>query len=103
VLTRVEAGNASMRSAGYGWRRTGRAPSRRPIEPDRLGVRRQDHQHPVMHRSDQLVRRRVDDRAALVSATAPVNSTNYRNHGDYVTQRGGGADAAHSCIGMPIH
>jgi hypothetical protein len=29
-------------------------------------------------------------------------SSNYRNHGDYVSQMGGGADAAHSCIGMPI-
>ena len=37
-----------------------------------------------------------------VSATDPVNSTHYRNHGDYVSQMGGGADAAHSCIGMPI-
>ncbi len=30
-------------------------------------------------------------------------SSHYRNHGDYVSQMGGGADAAHSCIGMPIH
>jgi hypothetical protein len=29
-------------------------------------------------------------------------SSNYRNHGDYVSQMGGGSDAAHSCIGMPI-
>jgi hypothetical protein len=28
--------------------------------------------------------------------------SNYRNHGEYVSQ-GGTADAAHSCIGMPIH
>jgi hypothetical protein len=28
--------------------------------------------------------------------------SHYRNHGDYVSQMGGGADAAHSCIGMPI-
>jgi len=26
----------------------------------------------------------------------------YANHGAYVTAMGGGADAAHSCIGMPI-
>jgi hypothetical protein len=32
-----------------------------------------------------------------------VVSSNYRNHGDYVSQMGGGADAAHSCIGMPIN
>jgi hypothetical protein len=31
------------------------------------------------------------------------NSSNYKNHGDYVSQMGGGADAAHSCIGMPVH
>ena len=29
-------------------------------------------------------------------------SSNYKNHGDYVSQMGGGDDAAHSCIGMPI-
>jgi hypothetical protein len=31
------------------------------------------------------------------------SSTTYKNHGDYVSQMGGGADAAHSCIGMPIN
>ena len=30
-------------------------------------------------------------------------SSNYKNHGDYVSSMGGGSDAAHSCIGMPIH
>jgi hypothetical protein len=30
-------------------------------------------------------------------------SSNYRNHGDYVSQAGDKADAAHSCIGMPVH
>lgn len=29
--------------------------------------------------------------------------SNYKNHGDYVSSQGGGSDAAHSCIGMPIH
>ena len=32
-----------------------------------------------------------------------VVSSNYRNHGEYVSSQGGGSDAAHSCIGMPIH
>jgi len=31
-----------------------------------------------------------------------TSSTAYANHGAYVTAMGGGADAAHSCIGMPI-
>ena len=31
------------------------------------------------------------------------NTSNYKNHGDYVSLQGGGSDAAHSCIGMPIH
>ena len=31
------------------------------------------------------------------------NSSNYKNHGEYVSQAGNKADAAHSCIGMPIH
>ena len=37
--------------------------------------------------------------------TKPVfnNTSNYKNHGDYVSSQGGGSDAAHSCIGMPIH
>jgi hypothetical protein len=31
-----------------------------------------------------------------------TDKTHYRNHGEYVKTAGGGADAAHSCIGMPI-
>jgi hypothetical protein len=32
-----------------------------------------------------------------------VHSSDYKNHGDYVSSQGGGSDAARSCIGMPIH
>jgi len=37
--------------------------------------------------------------------TKPVftNVSNWKNHGQYVSAQGGGADAAHSCIGMPIN
>jgi hypothetical protein len=45
----------------------------------------------------------LGDSASGYHATAtvtPINSV--KNHGDYVSQVGGGADAAHSCIGMPI-
>jgi len=40
-----------------------------------------------------------------MKASAPTfkNTSNYKNHGDYVKSQGGGADAAHSCIGMPIN
>ena len=40
-----------------------------------------------------------------MKASAPQfsNLSNYKNHGDYVSSQGGGSDAAHSCIGMPIH
>jgi hypothetical protein len=31
-----------------------------------------------------------------------VTTSNYKNHGEYVSSKGGGSDAAHSCIGMPI-
>lgn len=31
-----------------------------------------------------------------------TSATDYRNHGQYVKAMGGGAEAAHSCIGMPI-
>ena len=34
--------------------------------------------------------------------TSNLTSSNYRNHGQYVKAMGGGDDAAHSCIGMPI-
>ena len=36
------------------------------------------------------------------SLSALSDASTYRNHGDYVKQKGGGSDAAHSCIGMPI-
>jgi hypothetical protein len=37
-----------------------------------------------------------------ISGLAMVNFTTYATHGDYVSFVGGGDDAAHSCIGMPI-
>jgi hypothetical protein len=37
-------------------------------------------------------------------ATASVTAINsFENHGDYVSSQGGGPEAAHSCIGMPMH
>lgn len=33
---------------------------------------------------------------------APTTFTTFATHGDYVSSSGGGADAAHSCIGMPV-
>jgi hypothetical protein len=38
-----------------------------------------------------------------VSATKLIATSNFKNHGEYVSSQGGGSDAAHSCIGMPIH
>ncbi|HEY2813434.1 MAG TPA: hypothetical protein VGJ03_08230 [Acidimicrobiales bacterium] len=42
--------------------------------------------------------------SGTVTSVAPSSSqsTNFKNHGDYVKSAGGGADAAHSCIGMPV-
>ena len=37
-----------------------------------------------------------------ISPKKITDSTDYKNHGQYVKAMGGGADAAHSCIGMPI-
>jgi subtilase family serine protease len=37
-----------------------------------------------------------------VNATTKA-TTNFKNHGEYVSSQGGGSHAAHSCIGMPIH
>jgi hypothetical protein len=37
---------------------------------------------------------------AITHAVTAIDT--YRNHGDYVSGMGGGPDAAHSCLGMPI-
>ncbi len=50
-------------------------------------------------RRDHLDGQRGHDEASEPEFTA---TSNYKNHGDYVKTMGGGADAAHSCIGMPI-
>jgi hypothetical protein len=39
----------------------------------------------------------------LASKPVITGTSDYKNHGDYVSSQGGGSDAAHSCIGMPIH
>jgi hypothetical protein len=44
-----------------------------------------------------------DSRNQNVTLTFKLTTTNYANHGAYVVSQGGGDDAAHSCIGMPIH
>jgi len=38
----------------------------------------------------------------VVITLTSTTPTTYKNHGDYVSSMGGGADAAHSCIGMPM-
>jgi hypothetical protein len=42
--------------------------------------------------------------SGIVTSVAPVSVSfsSYANHGQYVKAMGGGEDAAHSCIGMPI-
>ncbi len=46
----------------------------------------------------------LGDSATGYHANATVTAINsVKNHGDYVSSQGGGSDAAHSCIGMPIH
>jgi hypothetical protein len=45
----------------------------------------------------------VDQIDMIASAPSFTNASNYKNHGDYVKSQGGGDDAAHSCIGMPIN
>ena len=37
-----------------------------------------------------------------MKVTQPIFTASYTNHGDYVSQMGGGAEAAHSPIGKPI-
>ncbi len=43
--------------------------------------------------------------AVTMIANTPTftDTSNFKNHGQYVSSQGGGADAAHSCIGMPIN
>ncbi len=43
-----------------------------------------------------------DSRNQNVTLSFKLTTTNFKNHGDYVSSRGGGSDAAHSCIGLPI-
>jgi hypothetical protein len=38
-----------------------------------------------------------------VPVTFTVTMSNYKNHGDFVSSQADKNDAAHSCIGMPIH
>ena len=45
----------------------------------------------------------TDSHGNQVAISFAVNTSNFKNHGDYVSSQGGGNDAAHSCIGMPIH
>ena len=44
-----------------------------------------------------------DSMGQTVPLTFKLTMSNYKNHGDYVSSQGGGSDAAHSCIGMPVH
>jgi hypothetical protein len=44
-----------------------------------------------------------DSMGQTVPLTFTVTTSNFKNHGEYVSSMGGGDDAAHSCIGMPIH
>lgn len=37
------------------------------------------------------------------TVTITTVKSDWKNHGQYVSAMGGGADAAHSCIGMPIN
>ena len=45
---------------------------------------------------------RTASTAIVISQVDFKDATQFKNHGDYVSSMGGGADAAHSCIGMPI-
>ena len=45
----------------------------------------------------------ADSHGNQVAISFTVTTSNFKNHGDYVSSVGGGDDAAHSCIGMPIH
>ena len=45
----------------------------------------------------------ANDVTMKASAPSFTNASDYKNHGDYVKSQGGGNDAAHSCIGMPIN
>jgi hypothetical protein len=45
----------------------------------------------------------TDSMGQTVPLTFKVTMSNFKNHGEYVSSQGGGSDAAHSCIGMPVH
>jgi len=65
-----------------------------------------------------LTNAKTDDSVTLAQLLAPAgpsllefkvtprvitSTSTYKNHGEYVSSQGGGSDAAHSCIGMPIN
>ena len=39
----------------------------------------------------------------LASKPVIIGTSDFKNHGEYVSSMGGDDDVAHSCIGMPIH
>ena len=44
----------------------------------------------------------TSETGALTGTVTLGGMTSYKNHGEFVAASGGGSDAAHSCIGMPI-
>lgn len=45
----------------------------------------------------------TDSAGQAVTVKAEVTTTDFKNHGDFVSSQPDKNDAAHSCIGMPIH
>lgn len=44
----------------------------------------------------------MDQTVPVTFTNTQTSTSNFKNHGDYVSSQGGGSDAAHSCIGMPV-
>ena len=57
-------------------------------------------ERPRWQRRDDVAGQRIEVR---ISTETTTNTSTYKNHGQYVKAMGGGDDAAHSCIGMPIN
>jgi hypothetical protein len=45
----------------------------------------------------------TDPLGQAVAVTAEVTMSNFKNHGEFVASQSDKNDAAHSCIGMPVH
>jgi hypothetical protein len=53
--------------------------------------------------TDPLINFNMDTKVSTPTMQEITTSTTDQNHGQYVSAQGGGKDAAHACVGMPLN